>query len=269
MRSFDKALISKQKTSARTIFHHLADEVRLALQDAMRELHHSLRALEGIPESPEKTMAQCSQIPSGFPGLFGTLGLVGLPRGDLLELAGPDGSGRRALALSLALHCQQRGGVVAWIDPENAVPSRWLSLAGLHARRTLVLRARRPELLAGSLEKLLRRAVVDVVLFGPDLLADSEYAPALSSLAVSAAKNAPITPLLNQARLAGTALVSLYTRPLISQRGGRGGRFRIGLHPHPSVETLLVARAERGLRGCGKSIQLAVRDRLVVEADVC
>ncbi len=251
------------QSPGRTVLQRVADDFRMALTMAMQDLQRSLNELERKEESPQGTPPLSCQIPAGFPNVFRMLGLDGLPRGDLLEIIGTEGSGRAVFVMSLIRHSQQEGATVAWIDPESAFPSRLLSLHGLDARRTVMLRASHPETLAASLERLLTSGGVDAVVFAPNVLTDSRYATPLASLNTSNDRSAAISPLLDCARRTGTALVSLSTRPDGSQRGGRGGRFRLGMQP--ITDTFTIVKAERGFGTGRKTVGLSIKERGVVE----
>src|SRR5258706_12709016 len=60
-------------------------------------------------------------IPTGSPSLDLALGVGGLPRGRVVELFGPESSGKTTLTLHVIAECQRLGGVAAFIDAEHAL----------------------------------------------------------------------------------------------------------------------------------------------------
>ncbi|MCD6114917.1 DNA recombination/repair protein RecA, partial [bacterium] len=64
---------------------------------------------------------QVESIPTGSISLDIALGVGGLPRGRIIEIFGPESSGKTTLALHCAAEAQKRGGVAAFIDAEHAL----------------------------------------------------------------------------------------------------------------------------------------------------
>ena len=66
-------------------------------------------------------------IPTGSLSLDMALGIGGLPRGRIVEIYGPESSGKTTVALHVVAEAQKRGGSAVFIDVEHAVPARWMS----------------------------------------------------------------------------------------------------------------------------------------------
>ena len=70
-------------------------------------------------------------IPTGSVGLDLALGVGGLPRGRVVEIYGPDSSGKTTLALECIAEAQKRGGVCAFIDAEHALDAGYARKLGV------------------------------------------------------------------------------------------------------------------------------------------
>ncbi|HEX9014671.1 MAG TPA: hypothetical protein VF960_01560 [Chloroflexota bacterium] len=81
-------------------------------------------------------------IPTGFRDLDEALGIMGLPRGRISELFGMDSSGKEALAASIAVQCQKRDEIVAWIDPSGRLDPEQIKALGVESASMLVARPR-------------------------------------------------------------------------------------------------------------------------------
>jgi recombination protein RecA len=70
-------------------------------------------------------------IPTGIPSLDKALGIGGLPKGRLVEIYGPESSGKTTLSLTVAAQCQKEGGLVAFIDMEHALSPDYAKALGV------------------------------------------------------------------------------------------------------------------------------------------
>ncbi|HET6195880.1 MAG TPA: ATPase domain-containing protein, partial [Acetobacteraceae bacterium] len=77
------------------------------------------------------TDEQIEVIPSGSLGLDLALGIGGLPRGRILEIYGPESSGKTTLALHAIAEAQRRGGTCAFIDAEHALDPPYAKKLGV------------------------------------------------------------------------------------------------------------------------------------------
>lgn len=92
------------------------------------------------------------------------LGINGLPKGRIVEIFGPESSGKTTLALSTAAQAQKKGGVVAFIDAEHALDLTYASRLGVNTSELLVSQPDTGEQALEITETLVRSQAVDVLI---------------------------------------------------------------------------------------------------------
>ena len=102
-------------------------------------------------------------IPTGSLALDVALGVGGVPRGRVIEIFGPEASGKTTVALHMVAEAQKRGGVGAIIDVENAIDPQYASAMGVDIDELLISQPDTGEQALEITELLVRSASVDVV----------------------------------------------------------------------------------------------------------
>ncbi|MHB8895231.1 MAG: recombinase RecA [Candidatus Geothermincolia bacterium] len=102
-------------------------------------------------------------IPTGSLALDIALGVGGLPRGRVIEIFGPESSGKTTVALQIVAEAQKRGGVGAFIDAENALDPAYSRALGVNIDELLISQPDTGEQALEITELLVRSAAVDVV----------------------------------------------------------------------------------------------------------
>jgi recombination protein RecA len=102
-------------------------------------------------------------IPSGSPSLDIALGIGGYPRGRVVEVYGPESSGKTTLALHAVAEIQKQGGVAAFIDAEHALDVNYARRLGVHVEELLVSQPDTGEQALEIADVLLRSGAVDLV----------------------------------------------------------------------------------------------------------
>lgn len=102
-------------------------------------------------------------IPTGSIGLDIALGVGGVPRGRVIEIFGPESSGKTTLALHIAAEAQKTGGIVAFIDAEHALDISYAKRLGVKAEDLLISQPDTGEQALEIAEMLVRSGAVDVV----------------------------------------------------------------------------------------------------------
>src|SRR3989344_4524059 len=99
----------------------------VTVRDIKTNIEDTLNAIktkfgeDSIMKLGEKPKVNVDVVPTGSIGLDAALGVGGLPRGRIVEIFGPESSGKTTLALHVVAEAQKKGGVCAYIDAEHAM----------------------------------------------------------------------------------------------------------------------------------------------------
>jgi recombination protein RecA len=102
-------------------------------------------------------------IPTGSVGLDLALGVGGYPKGRLVEIYGPEASGKTTLALQAIAQCQAQGGTAAFIDAEHALDTRYARALGVNIDELLIAQPDTGEQGLEICDELVRSGAVDLV----------------------------------------------------------------------------------------------------------
>ena len=102
-------------------------------------------------------------IPTGSFSLDIALGVRGLPRGRVVEIYGPEGSGKTTLALNVVAQAQKQGGKAAFIDAEHALDPEYAARLGVKINDLLISQPDNGEEALNILESLVRSGMISVV----------------------------------------------------------------------------------------------------------
>jgi recombination protein RecA len=111
----------------------------------------------------EKTEDEMSVIPSGAISLDRALGVWGFPRGRIVEIFGPESSGKTTLALHVVANAQASGGIAAYIDAEHALDPRYCRNLGVSLDDLLISQPDCGEQALQVCETLVKSNAVDVI----------------------------------------------------------------------------------------------------------
>ncbi|HYG78016.1 MAG TPA: recombinase RecA [Planctomycetota bacterium] len=106
---------------------------------------------------------QVPSISTGTLALDIALGVGGIPRGRVIEIFGPESSGKTTLALTVVSNAQREGGVAAYIDAEHALDPVYMKKLGVRLDELLVSQPDTGEQALEICEQLVRSAAVDIV----------------------------------------------------------------------------------------------------------
>jgi len=102
-------------------------------------------------------------ISTGSIGLDDALGIGGLPRGRVIEIFGPESSGKTTLALHVVAQAQKNGGICAFVDAEHALDPEYAYKLGVNTKELLVSQPDTGEQALEITESLVRSGKIDVV----------------------------------------------------------------------------------------------------------
>ncbi len=134
-----------------------------------RELKNALSQIEktfgkgAIMQLGEPSAADVQGISTGALSLDIALGGRGLPRGRIIEVFGPESSGKTTVALHAVANAQRQGGVVAYIDAEHALDPSWARRLGVNLEEMLVSQPSSAEEALQIAEMLVRSNAVDMI----------------------------------------------------------------------------------------------------------
>ncbi len=139
------------------------DNKRKALQAALSQIEKQF-GKGSIMRLGEHEMSQDIQVVStGSLGLDIALGVGGLPRGRVVEIYGPESSGKTTLTLSVIAQMQKQGGTAAFIDAEHALDPQYARKLGVKVEELLISQPDNGEQALEIADMLVRSGSVDVV----------------------------------------------------------------------------------------------------------
>ncbi|HYF13046.1 MAG TPA: recombinase RecA [Candidatus Paceibacterota bacterium] len=133
-----------------------------AIDAAIREIKTKFGD-ESIMKLGDQPKVDIDVIPSGSIGLDWALGIGGYPRGRILEVFGPESSGKTTLALHAIAEAQKRGGVTAFIDAEHALDPEYAKKIGVNIGNLLVSQPDTGEQALEIVESLVRSGKIDII----------------------------------------------------------------------------------------------------------
>lgn len=133
-----------------------------AIDAAIREIKTKFGD-EAIMKLGDAPRVDVDAIPSGSIGLDWALGIGGYPRGRILEIFGPESSGKTTLSLHAIAEAQKRGGVCAFIDAEHALDPEYAKKIGVKIGDLLVSQPDTGEQALEIVESLVRSGKIDII----------------------------------------------------------------------------------------------------------
>jgi recombination protein RecA len=111
----------------------------------------------------EKTQMDIGSVPTGALALDLALGIGGLPRGRIIEIFGPESSGKSTLAMHVVAEAQRNGGVAAYIDAEHAMDPIYARAIGVNVDELLISQPDTGEQALEIADMLIRSGALDVL----------------------------------------------------------------------------------------------------------
>lgn len=134
-----------------------------ALEDALKKIEKSY-GKGAVMKLGEKVDTQIQTVSSGSLALDIALGVGGFPRGRIIEVYGPESSGKTTVALHAVAEVQKRGGVAAFIDAEHALDPEYAKALGVNIDELLLSQPDTGEQGLGIADALVSSGAVDIVI---------------------------------------------------------------------------------------------------------
>jgi recombination protein RecA len=139
------------------------EEKKKALQQAVQQIERQFGKGSIMKLGTETLGEKIPVISTGSLGLDVALGVGGVPRGRIVEIFGPEASGKTTLALHIMAEAQKKGGVAAFIDAEHAFDAAYARNLGVDIDNLLVSQPDTGEQALDIGETLVRSGAVDVI----------------------------------------------------------------------------------------------------------
>ena len=146
------------------------------MADVNKDREAKLKALQLTVDRIEKTYGKGSimrlgddnvievdAIPSGSLSLDIALGVNGFPRGRIVEIYGPESSGKTTLAIHALAECQKQGGIAAFIDAEHAFDRTYAKALGVDTENLLIAQPDNAEQALEIADNLIRSGAIDII----------------------------------------------------------------------------------------------------------
>lgn len=143
-----------------------ADKVKLEKLKALEATLGSIEKTYGkgsIMKLGDNAIEKVAYISTGSIGLDHALGIGGLPKGRVVEIYGPESSGKTTLALHVVAEAQKMGGIAAFIDAEHAFDRFYAQKLGVDVQNLLISQPDHGEQALEIADSLIRSAAIDVI----------------------------------------------------------------------------------------------------------
>ena len=140
----------------------LKSERSTSIEDTINQIKTKFGE-DSIMKLGEKPRVNVNSISTGSLGLDNALGVGGLPRGRIVEIFGPESSGKTTLTLHVIAEAQKAGGVCAFIDAEHAMDPEYAGRLGVKINELLISQPDTGEQALEIVESLVRSGKMDVI----------------------------------------------------------------------------------------------------------
>jgi recombination protein RecA len=141
----------------------------IVMQEGVSILDNTLKAIQtkfgegSIMKLGDAPKVSVNAISTGSLGLDMALGIGGVPRGRIIEIFGPESSGKTTLSLHIVAEAQKMGGVCAYIDAEHAMDPEYTKKLGVNTKELLISQPDHGEQALEIVESLVRTGKIDVI----------------------------------------------------------------------------------------------------------
>lgn len=142
----------------------MEDNKRKALSMALSQIERQFGKGSVMRMGDTKVVRDIEAVSTGSLGLDVALGIGGLPRGRIVEIYGPEASGKTTLTLHVVAECQRNGGTAAFVDAEHALDPVYAEKLGVNVDELLVSQPDNGEQALEITDMLVRSGAVDLVI---------------------------------------------------------------------------------------------------------
>ncbi len=150
--------VKEKETTATSVSDERSKALKLAIEKIEKDFGKG-----AIMKLGDKATVNVDAIPTGSLALDIALGIGGVPRGRIIEIYGPESSGKTTLAQHIVAECQKRGGIAAYVDAEHALDPEYARNLGVQVDDLLISQPDTGEQALDITEELVRSGAVDVV----------------------------------------------------------------------------------------------------------
>ncbi|HEY4517395.1 MAG TPA: recombinase RecA [Candidatus Paceibacterota bacterium] len=138
------------------------EERMTGIEDTLKQIKTKFGE-EAIMKLGDRPHVSIDAVPTGSIGLDMALGIGGLPRGRIIEIFGPESSGKTTLSLHVVAEAQKKGGICAFIDAEHALDPEYSKRLGVKTEDLLISQPDTGEQALEIVESLVRTGKIDVI----------------------------------------------------------------------------------------------------------
>ncbi|MFN9800806.1 MAG: ATPase domain-containing protein, partial [Bacteroidota bacterium] len=138
-------------------------------KEKLKALHLAMDKLEktygkgAVMKLGDDALEQLEVVPTGSIGLDMALGIGGFPKGRIIEIYGPESSGKTTLAIHAIAECQKQGGICAVIDAEHAFDKFYAEALGVDTENLLISQPDHGEQALEIADNLIRSGAIDLI----------------------------------------------------------------------------------------------------------
>ena len=158
--------MQKKKTTKKKVAKKAVKKTSAKGADALSSALDNIKTKfgdEAIMRMGERPKQEIGFVPTGSLGLDLAIGICGVPRGRIVEIFGPESSGKTTLALHIVAEAQKLGGIAAFVDAEHALDPEYARRIGVNVEDLLVSQPDTGEQALDITDSLVRTNAVDVV----------------------------------------------------------------------------------------------------------
>ena len=141
---------------------NVSDERSKALKLAIEKIEKDF-GKGAIMKLGDKPAVSVETIPTGALALDVALGVGGIPRGRIIEVYGPESSGKTTLAHHIVAECQKKGGIAAFVDAEHVLDPEYARNLGVNVDELLISQPDTGEQALYITEELVRSGALDII----------------------------------------------------------------------------------------------------------